>query len=170
MRFVKHRTRQAVVSLWVHAVVVNEHMRPRLTSALIAMALLGCTEKPITEIKVRFDGEELFVCHRAEVSELTPTPGGWAFKCDDGSSVYFVYETADTPAKGTIETITITPVEAPQVSDLHVMAAPGIDCSSAKADRGADAFPTGPRGPKPGRYTMALAKPCGTLEVVISER
>jgi hypothetical protein len=121
-------------------------------------------------IEVRFDGDVLLVCHDVEVSELTPEPGGWAFKCDDGSSVYFVYETADTPAKGTIETITITPVEAPQVSDLHVIAAPGIHCPSAKADRGADAFPIGSRGPKPGSYTIALAKPCGTLEVVINER
>jgi hypothetical protein len=146
-------------------------MRSRITFALIAVVLLGCGE-PRAGIEVRFDDEVLFQCDDASVSELTPKAGGWAFKCGDGSSVYFVYETADTPAKGTIETITITPVEGSSKStDLRVVAdEPGIDCPSAKADRGADAFPTGTRGPKPGSYTMALARPCGALEVVVRER
>lgn len=145
-------------------------MRSRVASLLIATALLGCSE-PRAAIEVRLDGEVLFECADASVSELTPKPGGWAFKCGDGSSVYFVYETTDTPAKGTIETITITPVEGgSKPTDLHVLAdKPGIDCPSAKAERGADAFPAGRRGPKPGSYTMALAQPCGSLEVVIKE-
>lgn len=143
-------------------------MRSRITFPLIAVALLGCGE-PRAAIELRFDGEVLFQCDDASVSELTPKPGGWAFKCGDGSSAYFIYETADTPAKGTIETITITPKGgAEQQPDLRVLAdAATSECPSAKADRGGEPFPTAGRGPKPGTYTIALAQPCGPLEVVI---
>ncbi len=141
-------------------------MRSRITFLLIAAALLGCGE-PRAGIELRFDGEVKYQCDDASVSELTPKPGGWAFKCGDGSSAYFVYETADTPAKGTIETITITPKDGAAQPDLRVLADEAAgECPSAKADRGADAFPT--RGPKTGTYTIALAQPCGPLEVVIT--
>jgi hypothetical protein len=145
--------------------------RHTFTLALLAAALLGCGE-PRSAIEVRFGGEKLYACDDASVSELTPKPGGWAFKCGDGSSVYFVYETEDTPAKGTIETVTITPVKGTEqvLTDLRSIAdEPGVDCPSAKADRGADAFPAGGRGVKAGSYTLAMARPCGSLEVVVRE-
>jgi hypothetical protein len=57
------------------------------------------------------------------------------------------------------------------LTDLRSIAdEPGVDCPSAKADRGADALPTGTRGVKAGTYTLAIARPCGPLEVVVSER
>jgi hypothetical protein len=147
----------------------EDRMRSRVTFPILTAALLGCGE-PRAAIEMRFDGEVVYECDDANLSELSPKPGGWAFQCGDGSSVYVVYETDDTPAKGTIESITIRPKEgATQTpTDLHALAdEPGIDCPSAKPDRGPDAFPTTTRGPKPGTYTLALVRPCGALEVVI---
>jgi hypothetical protein len=143
----------------------------RVTLMLVAGAMLGCGE-PRSAIEVHFGGEKIYACEDAGVSELTPKPGGWAFKCRDGSSIYFVYETEDTPAKGTIERVTIDRAkgdEHPLTELWSIADEGGGECPSAKADRGADAFPTGGRGVKAGSYTLAMAQPCGALEVVVRE-
>jgi hypothetical protein len=148
-------------------------MRPTcLTLTLLAAALLGCGEQR-SAIEVHLRGEKIYACDDAIVSELTPKPGGWAFKCRDASSIYFVYETEDTPAKGTIERVTIMRAKGDEnpLTELRSIAdEPGVVCPSANADRGADALPTGGRGVKAGSYTLAMASPCGPLEVIVSDR
>jgi hypothetical protein len=88
-------------------VMIEDLMRSDLgllSIAVIAVSLLGCGEQRAS-IELRTKAETIVRCDDAAVSELSPSPGGWAFGCGDGSSVYVIYETDDTPAKGTIEVI-----------------------------------------------------------------
>jgi hypothetical protein len=143
-----------------------------LALPLLVVSSLGCGE-PRATIDVRFNDAPLYRCEGAEVSALTPKPGGWAFKCDDGSNIYFVYETSDTPAKGTIETITIQPRDksGPQPRAMLLVGDESTrDCPNGETERGGEPFPTGLRGVEGGSYTFDLVEPCGKLEVVIDRR
>lgn len=145
-------------------------MRLGYLSAFILLGVTGCGEQHAS-ITVKLDGKQIYTCAKAAVSELTPTPGGWAFKCDDGgTSVYLEYETEDTPAKGTIETILVKkPYTATMLPAYHATLH-GIDCASAKAaakDRGPAALETSWGGIESTTFKVPLAQPCGELEVAI---
>ena len=68
--------------------------------ACVLLLLVGCAKDQAVSIELRRDGEQLLQCESATVSELTPKPGGWAYKCQGGGSVYVIYETDEGPAKG----------------------------------------------------------------------
>jgi hypothetical protein len=142
----------------------------RIVLSLLAVATIGCGE-PRAAIEARIDGKRIYGCDDAGVFELTPKPGGWKFACGDGSVIDFFYETDDTPAKGTIETITIQPSEGPKPRDMQLVGTKNtFDCPNGDAERGGEPFPTAGRGVEAGTYTFELLDPCERLEVVIEYR
>jgi hypothetical protein len=142
-------------------------MRARVV--VLALFSLACAEAR-AGIEVVSKGETLYRCDDAAVSELSPKAGGWAFKCGDGSSVYFVYETNETAAKGTIERITINfgADSKREALELYAIADPEADpseCPNARSDRGPEPLPTRLGRVAAGTHVLELARPCEQLEV-----
>jgi hypothetical protein len=137
-----------------------------------AMLLLGCGEQR-GSIELRTATETIARCETAAITELSPSPGGWAFKCNDGSSVYVIYETNDTPAKGTIEAIDVNRGTGERLSLLPAYRASEVDdaeCPSASAlgaKVGGEPLLAGLRGLATGTRAVEMARPCGTLEIVV---
>lgn len=141
----------------------------RATVVVLALFSLACAEAR-AGIEVVVGGEPLYRCDDAKVTELSPKAGGWAFKCDDGSSVYFVYETNETAAKGTIERVTINfgAESKREALELYGIADPEADpsvCPNARSDRGPEALPTRLGRVAAGTHVLELAQPCSQLEV-----
>lgn len=142
-------------------------MRARVV--VLALFSLACGDAR-AGIEVVSKGETLYRCDDAAVSELSPKDGGWAFKCGDGSSVYFIYETNETAAKGTVEQVSITfgPESKREALELYAITDPEADprtCPNARSDRGPEPLPTRLGRVAAGTHVLQLARPCDQLEV-----
>ena len=142
-------------------------MRARVV--ILAFVSLACGEAR-AGIEVVSKGETLYRCDDAAVSELNPKPGGWSFECGDGSSIYFIYETDATAAKGTIERVTINfgAESKREALELYAIASPEADssaCPNARSDRGPEPLPTRLGRVAAGTHVLELARPCDQLEV-----
>jgi hypothetical protein len=142
-------------------------MRARVV--VLALFSLACADAR-AGIEIISKGETLYRCDDAAVSELSPKAGGWAFKCGDGSSVYFVYETNETAAKGTIERVTINfgAESKREALELYAIVDPDADpsaCPNARSESGPEPLPTRLGRVAAGTHTLQLARPCDQLEV-----
>ena len=147
-----------------------------ITIHLSLFLLAACGEQSASLV-LKIDGQEIYRCDQAVISELSPKPGGWRFACSNGGGVYFTYETDGTQAKGTIERIHVT--KNPNENEITLLPAyriadtANLECEKAKSlakNVGPDPFPTTLFGRlDSGTFKMDLAQPCGILEVTIDQ-
>ncbi len=138
-------------------------------AVLIAPLLLGACSSPSTvSVELRRDGELVYTCDAASVSELDPKPGGWAFKCGP-SSLYVMYDTGEGPAKGTIKTVELTQ-EGGRTEFRAGYLVPDSGCENAEAgEAGPAALPSKRGAVAKGTHAIAMAEPCAKLELVVGD-
>jgi hypothetical protein len=143
-------------------------MHPRLLPTLACLVSLVACGEPKASIALEYGGETIYSCDDATVSELNPAPGGWAFKCSGGGSVYFIYETGESPRKGKLKRIDITLANGENRDVAPAQGEPTAECERALA--GIDVFPTSGRAVEPGEYAIDVVQPCGSLTVTVGPK
>ncbi|MBT9558635.1 MAG: hypothetical protein IV100_21575 [Myxococcales bacterium] len=142
-------------------------MRLLVLAAALSLAP-GCKGRGQVTVELSFDGKVLTTCKASGLDALNPEGGGYAYRCDGGTSLYVIQDTSVSKDQSIVSINFPDGATTRHLKPAVFASTRGtIDCPSAKALARTTGEPSIPPA-TPGTWTLQMADPCGPVTFTVT--